>query len=94
MYRKSCSFRLCKVQFGHRVGLGLVAKRDIEGGTFLWETCTSMTIDVVAEPGPSTIESDPKQLGPHGDRGLNGPIRFANHKCKGWNAQVSMMLAL
>lgn len=89
MYTPSSPVTLCKVQFNGSIALGLRATRDMAPGTFIMETCSSMSSDLVNRPGPSVIFSDAKQRGPLGSRLVLGPLRWANHDCKP-NTQVSL----
>lgn len=92
MYQPESPVTLCKVQFNDTLAFGLRAKRDLQPGTFIMETCTSMSSDLVRSSGPSIIQSDPKQAGPSGARAVLGPLRWANHDCKP-KTQVSLFIS-
>jgi len=70
---------------------GLKAKRLLPAGSYIMETCSSMSLDLASESGPSVIESTLGQSGPLGPRLILGPFRLVNHDCKP-NAQVSALL--
>ena len=69
-------------------GFGLKAICPIPAGTFIMETCSSMSLGVAPGPGPSVIQATSNQLGPIGPRLILGPFRLVNHDCKP-NSQVS-----
>jgi len=67
---------------------GLKARRDIQVGSYIKETCSSMSLDQVSEQGPSIIEATSSQIPPSAPRLILGPFRFVNHDCEP-NSQVS-----
>jgi len=92
LYSSGSSVRIIKVTHtGQEASFGLKATHPIPAGTFIMETCSSMSLDCASAPGPSVIEAAPSQLGPLGQRLILGPFRFVNHDCKP-NAQVSFPL--
>ena len=92
LYSSGSSVRIIKVTHtGQEACFGLKATRPIPAGTFIIETCGSMSLDCTPTPGPSVIEAAPNQLGPMGQRLILGPFRLVNHDCKP-NAQVSFLL--
>ena len=70
---------------------GLKAAQFIPSGSFIMETCSSMSLDKAFKPGPSTIEPTKKQLGPREPRLILGPFRLVNHDCKP-NAHVVFLI--
>src|SRR4029077_3829079 len=92
LYSSGSSVRIIKVSHtGQEASFGLKATHPIPAGTFIMETCSSMSLDCTSTPGPSVIEAASNQLGPIGPRLILGPFRFVNHDCKP-NAQVSFLL--
>ena len=82
---------ICKVvldENSDKASYGLKANRAIPQGTFIKETCSSMSKDIFEGPGPSVILPTASQLGPQGPRMILGPFRLVNHDCKP-NGQVS-----
>jgi hypothetical protein len=91
MYSSGSSAKILKVTHTRKKAtFGLKAARKIPSGSFIMETCSSMSRDPASSQGPSVIEPAPKQLGPQGPRLILGPFRFVNHDCKP-NAQVSFI---
>lgn len=87
---KTSAVKVMKVTHdGKEVSFGLKAHRDVQAGTYIKETCSSMSMDMIRGSGPSIIEASGSQLEPHGPRLILGPFRFVNHDCKP-NAQVSL----
>ena len=94
IYSSGSSVRILKMTHDRRLGkatFGLKARRFIPPGSYIMETCSSMSLDLASKPGPSTIESALGQLGPLGPRLILGPFRLVNHDCNP-NAQVSFPL--
>jgi len=91
LYSSGSSVRIIKVSHtGQEASFGLKATHPIPAGTFIMETCSSMSLDCTSTPGPSVIEAAPNQLGPRGPRLILGPFRLVNHDCKP-NAQASFL---
>ncbi|KAH9990190.1 hypothetical protein BJV77DRAFT_963544 [Russula vinacea] len=61
---------------------GLKARRDIQVGSYIKETCSSMSLDRVGEQGPSIIEATSSQIPPSVPRLILGPFHFVNHDCE------------
>jgi len=79
---------ICKVTHtGKSASFGLKATCKILAGVFLKETCSLMLVNIIKGPGPSIIQSAPKQLGVCCERLILGPFRLINHDCEP-NAQV------
>jgi len=94
IYSSGSRVRIRKVTHGHqKATFGLAATRMIPCGSYIMETCSSMSCDLASDSGPSIIEPAPRQLGPLGPRSILGPFRFINHDC-GENAQVSFLPSL
>jgi hypothetical protein len=73
---------ICKVTHtGTEASFGLKARRDIPFGSYIKETCSSMSLDQVSERGPSIIEAASSQIPPSAPRLILGPFRFVNHDC-------------
>ena len=82
IYSSESSVRILKMTHDRRKAtFGLKARRFIPPGSYIMETCSSMSLDLVSKPGPSTIESTLGQLGPLGPRLILGPFRLVNHDC-------------
>lgn len=66
-----------------RVVAGLKTARDIEGGSYLLATCSSLSSDAVGTHlgSLSVVQPSPRQLGCQSPRLALGPFRFANHDC-------------
>ena len=83
IYSSQSSVRILKMTHDRRrATFGLKARRFIPPGSYIMETCSSMSLDLASKPGPSTIESTLGQLGPLGPRLILGPFRLVNHDCK------------
>ena len=83
IYSSGSAVAICKVTYRRdEVSFGLKARRNIPQGSYIKETCSSMSKDVVLKPAPSIIESTAGQLGKRGPRFILGPFRFVNHCCK------------
>ena len=67
---------------------GLKARRDIQVGSYIKETCSLTSLDQVGEQGPSIIEAMSSQILPSTPRLILGPFHFVNHDY-GPNSQVS-----
>ena len=92
IYSSNSSVGLLKITHDRqKATFGLKAKRFIPPGSYIAETCSSMSLNLTCKPGPSTIESALGQLGPLGPRLILGPFRLVNHDCNP-NAQVSFRL--
>ena len=89
LYMPTSAVKICKVTHtGFKASFGLEACRPIKAGTFIKETCSSMSVDTVPEGGISVIEAIPSQTGPPGLRSILGPFRMVNHDCNP-NCKVS-----
>lgn len=89
IYASASVVQVGKVTYtGQEASFGLKAACDIEAGTYIMETCSSMSLDTVHSSGPSIIEAAARQLGPQGPRLILGPFQFVNHDCDP-NGQVS-----
>lgn len=94
LYSSGSCVGILKVSHTRRKAtFGLKAIRAIPAGTFIMETCSSMSLDLASTQGPSIIDAAPNQLGPPGPRLILGPFRLVNHDCKP-NAQVRVFLPL
>ena len=83
-----------KVQFvpGGATSLGMVARVDIEAGTYLTATCSLKSCDAWDVPGPSRIQGSKNQLGKTGEAGVFlGAGRIPNHDCGDPNCQVCLL---
>ncbi len=91
MYSSGSCAKILKVTHTcKKATFGLKATCSIPSGSFIMETCSSMSYDLASNPGPSIIEPALMQLGPQGPRLILGPFRLVNHDCKP-NAQVSFI---
>lgn len=88
IYQPTSTVAICKVTHDQKVAsFGLKARRMIGVGTFIKETCSSMSLDITQDQGPSIIEATGQQMAPAGRRLILGPFRLVNHDCNP-NAQV------
>lgn len=93
IYASDSSVHLVKMTHDcQRTTFGLKATRFIPSGSFIMETCSSMSLDRASKRGPSTIEATIRQLGPQEPRLILGLFRLVNHDCK-LNAHVRVLLS-
>ena len=94
LYSSGSRVRIRKVTYNRqKATFGLMATCKILSGSYIMETCSSMSLDLASSSGPSIIEPAPRQLGPPGPRSILGPFRLVNHDCKE-NAQVGFLPSL
>ena len=92
LYSSGSSITILKVSHTcQKATFGLKAIQAIPDGMYIMETCSSMSLNIASNPGPSIIEAAPSQLGLPGPRLILGPFCLVNHDCKP-NAQVSFLL--
>ena len=94
IYSSGSRVRIQKVTHGYqKATFSLAATHMIPCGSYIMETCSSMSCDLASDSGLSIIEPALRQLGPPGPRSILGPFRFINHDCRE-NAQVSFLPSL
>ena len=72
---------------GGSVSYGIRARKPIGAGCILEAACSSMQDNLAEVSGASIIQSGRSQLGPVGNRGVDGVFSLINHCCKP-NCQV------
>lgn len=73
-----------------RLTYGLKSCQIIPSGTYMFNTCGSMSSNCIDLEGVLSVRRHPSQLGAIGARAVSGPLRLAQHDCKP-NAEVRFL---